>query len=139
VDGASAAGAHGQIKVTYISARALIGSIAAVAGTDAYGNSYPADFSGVMVAINPTAVPQVAETWHNIPLATTFTAGTITPKYRLTADGMVEMEGEVTYTPTTGTSILGLSFSTVGGFTSTATIGDTVFFGFEGRFSLTNP
>jgi hypothetical protein len=178
------AGGWGVVTVTYLTGRTLIGSIASVSGADTYGpNSYPAGFMGGIVAVSPTAVPNVPEAWHAIPLAATFTAGAITPKYRLMPDGMIELEGEVTYTPTAATSILGLSFSTaipsaywpavgknvncylfggtgtptaqggktpfvgisaagvlsVGGFTSTAAIGDTVFFGFEGRYSLTNP
>jgi hypothetical protein len=44
--GAGGAGARGQVKVTYLSGTTLIASISGMAGTDQYGNSYPAGISG---------------------------------------------------------------------------------------------
>lgn len=45
VSATNASGGPGQVIITYTSARTLIGSISPVAGTDQYGNPYPAGIS----------------------------------------------------------------------------------------------
>lgn len=47
---AGGAGANGRIRITYGGTRTLIGSIAGIAGTDIYGNAYPA---GIRTAYKP--------------------------------------------------------------------------------------
>lgn len=54
--GHGGAGARGQIRVTYTSARTLIGSISPTAGTDAAGNAYPAGVSGSLTDTTHTTI-----------------------------------------------------------------------------------
>lgn len=56
-DGTSAAGANGQIKVTYVSGRALIGSIPGVGGTDQYSNTFPAGMMTNELQVTDTTAP----------------------------------------------------------------------------------
>jgi hypothetical protein len=95
--GTAGIGADGQVKLTWVTSNTLIGSVAPVAGTDQFGNDYPAGFMGALTAIEPGSDPTVVETWHTASLATGFTtsAGDQAPRYRLEgiAGGVVRLDG----------------------------------------------
>jgi hypothetical protein len=108
----SGSGKDGKIIISYTSGATLLMSIAAVAGTDQYGNSYPAGLmvDGVnapAVAIDP--VNGGAETWHDFTLTNSWTnrGGQYRNSgYRMLPDGDVEMEiHAVAGTLTNGTAI----------------------------------
>lgn len=95
----SGTGAAGQVKLTWTTSNALIGSISAAPGTDQYGNAYPADFMGLLQAIEPGSSPTVVEIWHAASLATGFTTSVAdqAPRYRLEGigGGVVRLDGTV--------------------------------------------
>jgi hypothetical protein len=91
----SGTGADGKIIIKYTSAATIKISIAAVAGTDQFGNAYPAGMmvDGIntpLVGVDP--VNGGPETWHSLgsPSATNFTSNH--GRYRMTADGTVEFD-----------------------------------------------
>lgn len=96
--GNGGAGARGQIVVTYTSARTLVSSLAAIAGTDAFGNSYPIGTmisGGELVASNPVTLTG-PETWHAVSYGAGWADGTAPVqglKYRLTPQNNVEFKG----------------------------------------------
>jgi hypothetical protein len=113
--GASAGGASaaGQIKVTYLTGTTLIGSVAAVSGTDSAGNAWPGGFMGQLLAVDPVAVPQKAEAWHVIGAASqpAFTntwsnTGTPAAKFRLIGSppNTVEIIADISHAAIAGTS-----------------------------------
>ena len=63
-------------------------------------------------AASPTLV--TTDTWHNITLATTWTAATPIPQYRLNADGLIELKGAVIFT-STGAGLSGNNAFTAAG------------------------
>lgn len=98
--GNGGAGARGQIKISYLTSSALIGAIAPAAGTDSLSNAYGQGFTGQITAIQPASSPTVVETWHSLGA---YTSGTTTrAQYRLTAEGELEIDINLTGTPAVG-------------------------------------
>jgi hypothetical protein len=87
-------GGDGQIIISYVSARQLIGSATAVTGTDSPGNTIPAGFMGQIVAVQPGSSPQIPETWHSLGTLAHFTV--TRGRYRMTPWGDVEIDVHVT-------------------------------------------
>lgn len=104
----SGAGGAGRITISYVTASALIGAVSPVAGSDAAGNSWAAGFNGVSQALTPGAAPETPETWHTLTplLINTWAvrAGGYYAQYRMSADNMIEVVGEVTHAAIAGTS-----------------------------------
>ena len=73
----------------------LIFSVAGAAGTDPFGNSYPA---GIQF-LGSSSVPALIETdtWHTITLDANWTAGSPAPQYRLLPDGNLQLAGKATH------------------------------------------
>ena len=87
----SGTGADGKAVISYTSAASLVFSLAAVAGTDSFGNAYPAGLmikAGTLVAIDP--VNGGAETWHS--LGTFSHIGLNSAAYRMSPDGELELD-----------------------------------------------
>jgi hypothetical protein len=81
----------GQMTASWVTGTRLIGSISGETFTDTLGNSIPLAFMGNIVAINPTATPQVPETLHNLtPFAAGYSVGG-SATYRMTAEGRLEI------------------------------------------------
>lgn len=106
-DGASnqKAGGHGSggfIRLTYTVSGAPVSfaAMAGAAGSDASSNAFAAGFTGNIVAVQPGSNPAVVETWHSLG---NYTSGTTTRgRYRLTAEGELEIDVNLTGTPTAG-------------------------------------
>ncbi len=101
--------------MTYLTGTTLIGSVAAVAGTDPAGNAWPAGLMGQLLAVDPVAVPNKAESWHVIGAGgqPAFTntwantgAGTTPAKFRLVGSppNEVEVTGDISHAAVAGTS-----------------------------------
>jgi hypothetical protein len=93
-------GADGKVVITTV-VQTLVGSWSPVAGTDSFGNSFPA---GIMAAAAAPVVAEDpvnggAETWHTISLAAGWStvAGQPVPSYRLLPDGNVQIVGVATH------------------------------------------
>lgn len=119
--GNGGAGARGQVRVTYTSARTLVGSVSPVAGTDGYGNSYQAGVGGFVdpsnmaigqVTITPSAVDTPTSITVNYgPLTgSTFygfaSANTTVPGYRTGATPSASGVTGVSMSSVTATSAL---------------------------------
>jgi hypothetical protein len=98
----SGAGADGQVTITYATSSVLVMSISPVAGTDAFGNSYPAGImtdaiNAPVVAIDP--VNGGPETWHAASLVNSWANSGSGPnmQYRMLASppATVEVIGDV--------------------------------------------
>lgn len=104
----SGTGGAGRIVVTYSTSSALVGAISPVAGTDAASNAYAIGFNGVSQAFTPGSSPVTPEVWHSLPLTNSWTVrtGGYSAQYRMSADNMIEVVGEVSHASTSGTSQL---------------------------------
>jgi hypothetical protein len=100
-------GANGKVRVTYLTAKSLIGYISPVAGTDADGNDYGILFGGQLNAMDPVALNQ-PETWHPMTLINGWTnsgAPEIIGQYRLLGSppNSVQVKGRIVHASTSGT------------------------------------
>lgn len=104
----SGTGGDGRIVITYQTASALIGAISPVTGTDSAGNAYGAGYTGQVQAFTPGSAPATAEVWHSLtPLLTnawTVRGGGYYAQYRMSADNMIEIVGELVHAAINGTS-----------------------------------
>jgi hypothetical protein len=96
-------GADGKIVLTWLTAKTLIGAVAAIAGADAAGNAYGPDFTGQLTAFQPLASPAAVETWRAMALAARWTnsGGTFPAcqyRYLGSPPNSVEIIGTPTFT-----------------------------------------
>lgn len=108
--GSGGIGARGQVKVTYTSARSLVCSIASVAGTDSFGNNYPASLGIGGVDIT-SAWQSYTPTWTASTTNPTIGNGSLVGRYMRigkTVHVSITIAGGSTTTAGTGTYLFGL-------------------------------
>lgn len=93
----SGAGGDARITVTFNTASSvLVGALSPQAGTDANGNAFGAGYTGQVNAFHPGSAPTVAETWQQVFLDGGWSNVNDGVKFRLSADGTVQVFGAVT-------------------------------------------
>ena len=110
----SGAGGAARIVIAYNTASVLVGAVSPVAGTDTAGNAYAAGFNGASQAFTPGSSPATPEVWHSLPLTNSWSVrtGGYYAQYRMSADNMIEIVGEVSHAAVAGTSQLATALPT---------------------------
>ena len=103
-------GGNGAVIITYQTTNVIVGALSPVAGTDAGSNTYGVGYTGQVQAFTPGSSPATTEVWHSLtPLLTNswvVRTGGYYAQYRMSADNMIEISGEVTHASISGTSQL---------------------------------
>ena len=106
------AGSGGGILITAVNEEATpIATIEPFATTDSTGNQFAQGFTGSITAFEPSSIaspPLVPAAWHNLTLDAGWSSvvNRAAPRYRVLADGNLQLDGVVSATAGSGTKTL---------------------------------